>query len=1056
MEHEKEIYQQLRDARAAQRAMQQKVDGYIGGPNLTADGSPRPSLRERPQRDDARAARASLRGPDMSRTPSNEPSGDAYITGHASRYRRTFAKDWGHDDDLNAREEKGAVITRRTRLSIPVTRSRRAATPEGVTSFHFNHVNITRTAAETTSSSGVKNRPGSARAHARYLERETALATDAEGVVDRIENEFGSGMGTASKIEANEIEKVSGRAESGSIYIEREEALAVDTNGVAVLYSNIDPDAGERRKFWNLVEAYENEPGIDAMRVRMADDLALWERVIADAECPKVVRESLTKVNPNRDTRIKTADNDLLRRLLKRHGWTPPPRKKNHENQEDYDARLAREYDKRGITFEDARGGRIQFRIIGELPHETDHEGRVRILRGMAEEFEKRAVPYMAVMHAPDHTNNATNWHFHLIYHDRPARRFTGKAEDHLPPLNGNATPYKKRQWEIAAGGLHQAETQAQIGKWDFDVEVSYKQRCRRTVKSRPYAQNKNREVTRKTFVPMLRQRLADLTNEELARVGETRRLDPRKYSEIGIDRATDEHVGTKLSQREQWGIPTEVGSRNEERQWDYIIASLEQEKALQEEALLEDVAAMRRLLSASTREVSEAEDLTQDIARYEAARRAAIEHQNVARHMKELHARAASRASKLEETCEKHIAAIEKKKSDKHERKLETYRVKLAEARDHLAGLERMMSTEIAQIETSNEIATGLVEEAEKQRRQFYARIEAARFIGDDRGAESQDSQKLKNEPPARLITEDDLDLFIDTVMHENIRLVRREHATVLKKQDARFHWMFAAPNHGVMERRLDAIRQKQAKAIEDLCRAIGFDPRIVRRERGHLDQEVLRLRLDDKRLQAAFRHFGDEPRIVASVQGALDLTQSEQPSPDPESVAPNATQTKTWIDGKPLVRSLGKRSALSGFSEGETGSRNTTEAASSGPAPTPEPFDPEQERARIAAGKIGSPAPQRELRSGLHECLDRWLEAYLREDNKQRLAQASAILEIPVARLKLKKLAGMEADALRDDIERARTLPLQREERVQQQQSMQEISLGLESSGQNVRPGN
>lgn len=1051
MEHEKKIYQQLRDARAAQRAMQQKVDGYIGAPNLTADGSPRPSLQERPQRDDARAARASLRGPDMSRTPSNEPSGDAYITGHASRYRRTFAKDWGHDDDLDAREEKGAVITRRTRLSIPVTRSRRAATPEGVTSFHFNHVNITKTATETTSSSGVKNRPGSARAHARYLERETALATDAEGVVDRIENEFDSGMETASKIEANEIEKLSGRAESGSIYIEREEALAVNTNGVAVLYSNIDPDAGERRKFWNLVEAYENEPGIDAMRVRMAEQLPMWKRVIADPECPQVIRESLAKVNPDRDTRIETEDNELLRHLLKRHGWTPPPRKKKHENQEDYDVRLVREYDKQGITFEDARGGRIQFRIIGELPHETDHEGRVRILRGMAEEFEKRGVPYMAVMHAPDHTNSATNWHFHLIYHDRPARRFTGQAEDHLPTLDARATPYKKRQWEIAAEGLQQTATQAQIGKWDFDVEVSYKQRCRRTVKSRPYAQNKNREVTRKTFVPMLRQRLADLTNEELARVGEKRRLDPRRYSEIGIDRATDEHVGTKLSQREQWGIPTEVGCRNEERQWDYIIASLEQEKAQQEGVLLEDLAAMRRLLTASTPDVTETEDLTQNIARYEAARRAAIEHQNVALHMKELHARAASRASKLEETCEKHIAAIKKKNSDKQERKLETYRVKLAEARDHLAGLEQVMSAEIAQIETSNEIAASLVEEAEKQRRQFYARIEAARSKGDDRGAEGHTSQRVGTEPPVRSITEADLDLFIDTVMHENIRLVRREHATVLKKLDARFDWMFAAPNHGIMERRLDAIRQKQTKAIEDLCKAIEIDPQVIRRERGHLDQEVLRLRLNDKRLQAAFRNFGYEPRIVATVQRALDLTQSEQPSPDPASVALATTQPQTWIDGKPLVRSLGKSSALSGFSEGETGSRNSTEAASSGPAHTPELFDPAQERARIAAGKIGSPAPQREMRAGLHEGLDRWLEAYLREDDKQRLAEASTILEIPVARMKLKKLAGMEADALRGDIERARTIQLERDKRVQQQQRMQEISLGLHTN----RPG-
>lgn len=35
--------------------------------------------------------------------------------------------------------------------------------------------------------------------------------------------------------------------------------------------------------------------------------------------------------------------------------------------------------------------------------------GRVQLLRDFSEEFQRRKIPFVAVMHAPDHNNNAKN-----------------------------------------------------------------------------------------------------------------------------------------------------------------------------------------------------------------------------------------------------------------------------------------------------------------------------------------------------------------------------------------------------------------------------------------------------------------------------------------------------------------------------------------------------------------------------------------------------------------------------------------------------------------------
>ncbi|PZU15220.1 MAG: hypothetical protein DI591_10855 [Citromicrobium sp.] len=892
MASDQNINEELERANAVRRSMGEKYRKYVRGQNLTRDGG---------GKDEGAAARKAMRGVNVSKTPAMDIPIHAHITGKTTKYKKVKAQDWGHDDDLSGANEKGVAITKLTRLAVPIVRPIRAATPDGVTSFHFSHEAITKTATERVSDSGSKTRPGSARDHSRYLERETALARDEEGVVERLENETETEPKTESEIEADEIKKAFGQAEAGSVYIERQEALAVNTNGVAVLYSNIAESAAERRKFWSLVEEHERQPGADTMRVRMDANFDMWTRVLADPACPEAVKETLTKADPDLEVRIQTDSNEAMRRLMMRHGWTPPKRQKREETTEERESREKQEDKQSGVIFEDARGGRIQFRMIGELPHETDHEGRVRILRGMAQEFEKRNLPYMAVMHAPDHTNNDKNWHFHLIYHDRPANRFVNDPEH---PSNAHLYPNPMDPLQTAAmkaealDRLGNSELNEHVGKWDFTVPMQKRKKSRHTLTRHPFGQDKDREPTRRPFIPMLRKRLADLTNEELERVGSVRRLDPRRYSEIGIDRSPDLHLGTKLSQHEEVGIPTGIGKLNEQNQWNFIMGGIQREQEKREQELKGDVSQMRNNLSATAPEKVDADLITSAIIGYEQNKRAANEHEIIARYIEEHYWRAQSRAHRLEKTSEKHLKAIKDgKASSKVKKHEQDYRAKLAEARDHLAGIDHLMAAEIRQIATSREIAARLTLESDQHRSTFEQFIKEVRKKKgmSELSAESENQRRpananngetarkdvgLVNEWPGAgdeakgPLTREEMDAYIATIMKENVRLVVRNRLVVPKVVDPRFANIVTAPNYRIMMPRLTGIHSKQNETLSALLEVIDGDPKIIQIGRDSQGRHVPILKTADKALQAAFKYFGDERRVIMAVDAAMAST--------------------------------------------------------------------------------------------------------------------------------------------------------------------------------------
>ena len=589
----------------------------------------------------------------------------------------------------------GPARDRRIQFNRPITRSYRLTNAAGATSFHIQHRAISKVTHEMNDS-GLRNRPGAARAHARYVEREVAVAsiepafgtdvtaadvTPAIGADSRwamditttstpiinLENDYeydwcrhlgfdpriarqlvddlaGPQPGASGHLEyrtgqdaeadaglrllsrsdlvrqgrrshgympsAQDLSLESGatvhrlrdassllrspgeshipsgigtlpgagEAPDHDRYIGRMEAVAIQPDGMRALITNIDPDDEERARFWSLVEQHEAVASNDQMSLRVSDQPAFWAAVASQPDCPAELRKALGTSTPNKTIRFDIPSGKAMRAFLsKQPGWVKPTSARKASNSAPFAA------------FHDGRKGRIQYRVVGELPDELDVESRFAIVREFSAIFERRKMPFVAVMHAPDYHNNEKNWHFHLIYYDRPCRRIT----------EADIAGLSKRGFRTDA---------LKPGMWDFTVVTP--KRGRANGKSTPLKQKKVDGITAKQWIKTLRQELATITNLHLAQSGAKRRLDPRRYTEMGIIADPQEHLGTSQAAAEARGEATKTGSANELRQWKAIMAEGD---ALYRKALAdadERIARYRRL----RRENKQSEDVEQEV----------------------------------------------------------------------------------------------------------------------------------------------------------------------------------------------------------------------------------------------------------------------------------------------------------------------------------------------------------------------------------------------------------------------------------------------------------
>jgi len=379
----------------------------------------------------------------------------------------------------------------------------RPTTAEGVSAFHFSVRPITK-GSDATALAGGTARPGASGAHQRYLERE----------------------GAAEKTLADIDIDVAHLATEQQEYIEREAAA----EHVLASFGNISNIYEERMEFWRLVEESEYAPKTHVITFNPNYDLAFWKAVDTPAlEAPpqlvEAVRDKITELKVDDPTAVailtffkahQSADNDK----------TP------------------------AIGIEIGRGGRIQTRIIAELPHEVSAEKRVQIARDFCETRIANIEPpdpnepdrpkvlrYWTVIHAPDSDNDSRNNHMHVVFYERPANK---EIDDSTGQM----------QWDFA------------IKKTETDKHWNKRTRRRRE-------QKRSRTVHMKSWTSESRAYFATLVNAALEEAGVKRRIDPRRYTDMGIDEEPIPRMEPKAYQKEKQGEPTAAGDRTIMAQWD-------------------------------------------------------------------------------------------------------------------------------------------------------------------------------------------------------------------------------------------------------------------------------------------------------------------------------------------------------------------------------------------------------------------------------------------------------------------------------------------------------
>jgi hypothetical protein len=166
--------------------------------------------------------------------------------------------------------------------------------------------------------------------------------------------------------------------------------------------------------------------------------------------------------------------------------------------------------------------GRVQCRLVIEMPHELTASQRHSILRDFAQIFGERGLPHYGVLHQPDEGSDDRNYHAHLVYSDRPAKR-----------LENNS--------------------------WDFELQDT--------------RQKKDREARGGIWVKQLRHDFARLSNKVLESAGVEKRLDPRSYKDAGVEKTPEKHLGSTLSALERQGYVSREGAHNARAENDYQIA---------------------------------------------------------------------------------------------------------------------------------------------------------------------------------------------------------------------------------------------------------------------------------------------------------------------------------------------------------------------------------------------------------------------------------------------------------------------------------------------------
>lgn len=715
-------------------------------------------------------------------------------------------------------------------FTVPSPRKVRPMTEDGRTSFHFSHEGVSKTMRQVEKKSGLRNAPGAAGAHGKYIERQNAVA-ELEG--DGAELPAASEAAAAEAIASvrnpdaeTTLPDPEGLADSHGRYVERQEALAERADGTKVLFTNISDDAAERMEVWAKIEKMEANPKDDHVSImELGANFAFWAAVQQKEDCPPELADAIVHASPQGAFKFKVKDGTALR-----HWLTEQPGWKKDEPQ---------------AKFHDARGGRVQYRIIGELPHDITTAERSSILKEFTKEFEKHKLPYVAVMHEPDHTNDSRNWHFHLIYYDRPI----AKMED---------------------------------GRWDFEAKETIVRSNRMKRDTYPHRQDKLREVNDRKWVPNLRKRLADITNDHLERANIERRLDPRRYSEMGIHREAQEHLGTRLSAMEAMGVATPKGFDNANKEWD---ALMDQVARLKEVGDRKTEMRIDKWMDKSAKafpDESERRDIRVQIDRWRQDQEQANELRFYAETVQRHHERLISKAQKTVEACRKKLDAIDRgevKPSERSRGGLLSRREQ--EALDYIEKTGNHFNEELRLAAGWSKRAAFLQQSADERATLLDDRIGAGRDEVLEKatrsGREEDRAERLAKEraraegQQRRALTKGEMDAWIDAIRSDHRRLKREGRKVVPARMTEADRDVVAALNYSQMGERLGGIKRQQDKLIEDVVGYIAKNPRSVIETKRPDGRSDYTLRVPRPQWASGFAAYKDEPELQAAIAIAM-----------------------------------------------------------------------------------------------------------------------------------------------------------------------------------------
>lgn len=368
-----------------------------------------------------------------------------------------------------ARPSRGLPPSRFHMPRPPVGRPR---TADGLQSFHFELSSVTKGVDGACRTND--GRPADPIGHVDYVSREDAVALEAPAEVHDAVAHVG--------------------------YVARDAAVALDGEGAAIFETNIP---GDPAAFFATVLAHEDSGHPNGICLTEPFDPLVLHVMMQKPAIPSALKTALERIMAN----------PKAHRVEKSGSPMSKSRSRTHPYQVDANisgcAEWLKEHAPKGLLhLRKGRGGIVQRRITGELPAELGLKGCRSVLKAMKAEFDHRGLRCYIALHAPTAANHKRNWHFHLLYYNRPCERIDGE--------------------------------------WDFAIVEEKRSKSRNRRRSYPHRQNKCVEVGHRDWPMHIRKRFASAVNLELEAIGSPRRYDPRSYKDMGIEAEPQDHLARR------------------------------------------------------------------------------------------------------------------------------------------------------------------------------------------------------------------------------------------------------------------------------------------------------------------------------------------------------------------------------------------------------------------------------------------------------------------------------------------------------------------------------